>query len=39
MTEHEIGRVLVVDRKNPRRLLGIITKTDIMETLTWPMKK
>ena len=39
MTEHGIGRILVVDRENPRKLLGIITRTDIMQTLRWPMKR
>ncbi|MCD6446175.1 Coenzyme F420 hydrogenase/dehydrogenase, beta subunit C-terminal domain [Candidatus Bathyarchaeota archaeon] len=39
MTEHGIGRILVVDRENPRKLLGIITKTDIIQTLRWPMKR
>ena len=39
MSEHEIGRILVVDKENPKKLLGIITKTDIMHILRWPMKK
>ncbi|RLI19876.1 hypothetical protein DRO54_07480, partial [Candidatus Bathyarchaeota archaeon] len=39
MNEHKIGRILVVDRKNPKKLLGIITKTDILHTLRWPMKR
>ena len=30
MNEHEIGRILIVDRQNPKRLLGIITRSDIM---------
>jgi CBS domain-containing protein len=39
MIDHGIGRVLVVDRENPSKLLGIVTKTDIMQTLRWPMKR
>ena len=39
MSKHEIGRILVVDKENPKKLLGIITKTDIMHILRWPMKK
>lgn len=38
MTEHRISRIPVVDPKNPRKLLGIVTRTDIMQTLRWPMK-
>jgi coenzyme F420 hydrogenase subunit beta len=34
MSEHEIGRVLVFDRANPKKILGIVTKTDLMRTLT-----
>jgi len=34
MSEHEIGRVLVFDRVNPKKILGIVTKTDLMHTLT-----
>jgi coenzyme F420 hydrogenase subunit beta len=34
MSEHEIGRVLVFDRANPKKILGIVTKTDLMHTLT-----
>jgi len=30
MAEHDVGRVAVVDRKDPGRLLGIITKGDIL---------
>lgn len=37
--EHGIGRVLVVDRKDPKKLLGIITRTDIMHVLSWPKPK
>jgi len=39
MSKHKIGRVLVVDKKNPKKLLGIITKTDILHILRWPMKR
>jgi len=38
MSKHKIGRVPVVDKKNPKKLVGIITKHDIMHTLRWPMK-
>jgi CBS domain-containing protein len=34
MSEHETGRVFVFDRANPKKLLGIVTKTDLMHTLT-----
>ncbi len=34
MSEHEIGRVLVFDQANPKKILGIVTKTDLMHTLT-----
>jgi CBS domain-containing protein len=34
MSEHEIGRVLVFDRANPKKILGIVTKADLMHTLT-----
>jgi coenzyme F420 hydrogenase subunit beta len=33
MSEHEMGRILVLDPANPKRLLGIITKADLMHTL------
>jgi len=33
MSEHEIGRILVVNPENPRKLLGVITRTDIMHAL------
>jgi coenzyme F420 hydrogenase subunit beta len=33
MSEHEVGRVLVVDKENPKKILGLITKTDLMHTL------
>ncbi len=34
MSENETGRVVVFDRTNPKKLLGIVTKTDLMHTLT-----
>jgi CIC family chloride channel protein len=34
MSEYETGRVLVFDRATPKRLLGIVTKADLMHTLT-----
>jgi coenzyme F420 hydrogenase subunit beta len=34
MSEHETGRVLVFDRAGSKKLLGIVTKTDLMHTLT-----
>ncbi len=33
MSENETGRVLIFDRENPKKLLGIVTKTDLMHTL------
>ena len=33
MSEHEIGRLLIVDPQNPRKLRGILTRTDVMHTL------
>jgi coenzyme F420 hydrogenase subunit beta len=33
MSEYEMGRVLVLDPTNPKRLLGIITKADLMHAL------
>jgi coenzyme F420 hydrogenase subunit beta len=33
MSENETGRILVFDRENPKKLLGIVTKTDLMHTL------
>ncbi len=38
MVQNKVGRVLVVDPKNPKKVAGIITKTDIMQILRWPMK-
>jgi coenzyme F420 hydrogenase subunit beta len=35
MEEHNIGRILVVDRKDPTKLLGILTKHDVMHVLTF----
>jgi CBS domain-containing protein len=34
MEEHEVGRILILDPANPKKLLGMITKTDLMHTLT-----
>ena len=33
MSQHETGRVLVLDPDNPKKLLGMITKADLMHTL------
>jgi coenzyme F420 hydrogenase subunit beta len=33
MEEHEIGRILVLDPADPKKLLGMVTKTDLMHTL------
>jgi len=33
MNVHNIGRILIVDRQNPKKLLGIITRSDIMHAL------
>ena len=33
MNRYDIGRILIVDRKNHKRLLGIITRSDIMHVL------
>lgn len=35
MEKHNIGRILVVDREDPKKLLGIITKHDVMHVLTF----
>jgi CBS domain-containing protein len=35
MMAHGIGRILVVDQLNPHKLLGIITRTDILHVFTW----
>jgi coenzyme F420 hydrogenase subunit beta len=34
MSENETGRILVFDRENPKKLVGIVTKTDLMHTMT-----
>jgi coenzyme F420 hydrogenase subunit beta len=34
MSEHETGRVLVFDRNDPKKLVGVVTKTDLMHTMT-----
>lgn len=33
MSEHEIGRLLIVDPRKPKKLCGILTRTDIMHAL------
>jgi len=33
MNEHDIGRILIVDRRNRKKILGIITRSDIMHAL------
>jgi coenzyme F420 hydrogenase subunit beta len=33
MEEHEVGRILILDPVNPKKLLGMVTKTDLMHTL------
>jgi coenzyme F420 hydrogenase subunit beta len=33
MTEFETGRVLVTDSADPKKLLGIVTKSDLMQTM------
>jgi len=33
MNAHDIGRILIVDRQNPKRILGIITRSDILHAL------
>lgn len=33
MSEHETGRVIVIDPADPKKILGLITKTDLMHTL------
>jgi coenzyme F420 hydrogenase subunit beta len=34
MSENETGRVLVIDRADPKNLVGVVTKSDLMHTLT-----
>ncbi|MCW4047558.1 MAG: Coenzyme F420 hydrogenase/dehydrogenase, beta subunit C-terminal domain [Candidatus Bathyarchaeota archaeon] len=34
MEKHEVGRVLVLDPENPKKMLGMVTKTDLMHILT-----
>jgi len=33
MRRHEIGRLIIVDPSNPKKLLGVLTRTDIMHAL------
>jgi len=35
MEQNNIGRILVVDRNDPKKLLGILTKHDVMHVLTF----
>ncbi len=34
MEKHEVGRVLVLDPENPKKMLGMVTKTDLMHIMT-----
>jgi len=34
MSESEMGRVVILDRADPRKILGVVTKTDLMYALT-----
>jgi coenzyme F420 hydrogenase subunit beta len=34
MSENETGRILIFDRANPQKLVGVVTKTDLMHTMT-----
>jgi len=38
MSEHNVGRLLVVDEKNTRLLLGILTRSDVMHALSERMR-
>ncbi len=31
MNEHDIGRIIIVDDKDPKKLMGLVTRTDIVE--------
>lgn len=33
MSENKTGRVLILDRADPMKLVGVVTKTDIMHAL------
>ena len=33
MNEHEIGRILIVDPDNPKKLVGLLTRSDIFHAL------
>jgi len=33
MNLHNVGRILVVNPENPKKLVGIITRTDILKAL------
>jgi coenzyme F420 hydrogenase subunit beta len=34
MSENAIGRVVIFDRSNPKKVVGVVTKTDLMYALT-----
>jgi coenzyme F420 hydrogenase subunit beta len=34
MSENEIGRLIIVERADPKKLAGVVTKTDLMHILT-----
>lgn len=34
MNEHEIGRIVIVDQNNPKKLCGILTRTDVLRALS-----
>jgi coenzyme F420 hydrogenase subunit beta len=34
MSESETGRILIFDRENPKKIVGVVTKTDLMHTMT-----
>jgi coenzyme F420 hydrogenase subunit beta len=34
MEKHEVGRILIMDPENPKKMLGMVTKTDLMHIMT-----
>jgi predicted transcriptional regulator len=34
MEKHEVGRILILDPANPKKMLGMVTKTDLMHIMT-----
>ena len=34
MSENETGRLIIVERADPKKLVGVVTKTDLMHILT-----